>query len=213
MMGSNNGGNDEKPEHQVTLDDYYIGETEVTQELWFAVMGTTIQEQLEKETYDFGLAGVGDEFPMYYINYYECVEFVDKLNELLKDELPHGRKFRIPTEAEWEYAARGGKKKKRYEYSGSDVVEEVAVRDGGFSPVKEKKCNKLDIYDMSGSVYEWCSDYYESSYYSNSPEINPKGPGYQGSSMRVLRNGRGVHKRSHEMSNVRNYFYGLRLAL
>ena len=221
-MGSNDGGNDEKPIHQVTLDSYCIGQTEVTQALWQAVMGTTIYDQVKKGTASKILKGTGDNNPMYYISYNDCLDFVNKLNILLEDQLPQGRKFRLPTEAEWEYAARGGNKSKGYKYSGSNSISTVAWYDGNSGgethPVKQKAGNELGLYDMSGNVWEWCSDWYGGNYYSSSPQNNPKGPG--SGEYRVLRAGSwcsdGQYCRSASRGitppGCRDYYYGLRLA-
>ena len=116
-----------QPVHNVTLDDYYIGETEVTQELWEAVMGTTIEQQRQKAEEDRGahcvLYGQGATYPMYWISWEECQEFIAKLNRLT------GKEFRLPTEAEWEYAARGGNKSRGYKYACSNTIGEVAWYD------------------------------------------------------------------------------------
>ena len=116
----------------------------------------------------------------------DCQEFIKKLNQLT------GLKFRLPTEAEWEYAARGGKKSKGYKYSGSNNLGDVAwytstTNDTGTRPVGTKAPNELGIYDMSGNVWEWSSDWYSSSYYSSSPSTNPTGP--SSGSNRVYRGG------------------------
>ena len=174
---------EEQPVHSVTLDDYYIGETEVTQELWEAVMGTTIEQQRQKavEYYgvDWDLYGQGSTYPMYYISWEECQEFIAKLNQLT------GKDFRLPTEAEWEYAARGGNKSQGYKYAGSNTIDEVAWYDAtaydvgatpayDTHPVGTKSPNELGLYDMSGNVYEWCSDW--DGEYSSSSQTNPTGP-------------------------------------
>ena len=172
-----------KPTHQVTLSDYYIGETEVTQELWQAVMGTTIQEQAKKGTYDTSLDGVGNSYPMYYISWDDCQTFITKLNQLT------GKNFRLPTEAEWEYAARGGQKSRGYKYAGSNILSDVAwYMDNSGSeshPVKQKQANELGLYDMSGNVYEWCQDWYGN--YGSAAQTNPTGP--SSGSFRVFRGG------------------------
>ena len=166
--------NDEYPVHSVTLSDYCIGETEVTQELWQAVMGSN-------PSYFKG----NNQRPVESVSWEECQEFIKELNRLT------GRSFRLPTEAEWEYAARGGKhgEKHAYKYSGSNNVDEVAWYDGNSGgkphPVKAKKANELGLYDMSGNVYEWCNDWYGD--YQSSPQINPKGPAT--GELRVLRGG------------------------
>ena len=209
-MGSNDGFSNEKPIHQVTLDDYYIGETEVTQALWQAVMGSN-------PSYFKGTSNPVEE-----VNYKDCIRFIKKLNKLLKDQLPQGRKFRLPTEAEWEFAARGGNKSKGCKYSGSNSISTVVWYDGNSGskthPVKQKASNELGLYDMCGNVYEWCSDWYGYYYYSFSPQNNPKGPG--SGSYRVLRGGswinneqrcRSANRISHD-PGYRYYCYGLRLA-
>lgn len=185
----------EQPVHSVTLSDYYIGETEVTQELWEAVMGTTIEQQRQEveEYYGFDcdLYGQGSTYPMYYISWEECQEFIAKLNQLT------GKRFCLPTEAEWEYAARGGNKSRGYKYAGSNTIGEVAwYRDNAYDvgygspaygthPVGTKSPNELGLYDMSGNVWEWCSDRYGE--YSSSSQTNPTGP--TSGSYRVPRGG------------------------
>lgn len=204
-MGSNDGESDEKPVHQVTLDSYSIGQTEVTQALWQAIMGSN-------PSYFKGTSN-----PVECVSYNDCVDFINKLNILLKDKLPQGRKFRLPTEAEWEYAARGGSKSKGCKYSGSNSISNVAWSSSKTHPVKQKTGNELGLYDMSGNVYEWSSDWYGS--YSSSPQNNPKGPGC--GSNRVLRGGGwGCHEqfcrsayRNSSSPGHRFHSIGLRLAL
>ena len=150
----------EKPVHQVTLtNDYYMGKYEVTQSLWQAVMGSN--PSFFK----------GDDRPVECVSWEDCQEFISKLNGLT------GKKFRLPTEAEWEYAARGGKKSKRYQYSGSSKISDVAWYEGNSSnkthPVGTKQANELGIYDMTGNVCEWCQDWQGS--YVSSSQTNPAG--------------------------------------
>ena len=207
--------NDEKPAHEVTLSSYMIGETEVTQELWEAVMGKSLSQiasENGKETY-----GVGANYPMYYISWNDCQEFITKLNNLT------GKNFRLPTEAEWEYAARGGNKSQGYKYSGSNTIDDVAWYDtnsaGTTHPVASKAPNELGLYDMSGSVLEWCSDWYSSTYYSSSSQNNPTGPA--SGSYRVFRGGSWDYHAGYCRVSFRDYssptkrftFLGLRLAL
>ena len=174
-----------KPVHQVTLSDYYIGKYEVTQGLWEKVMGTTLEEQRDKGNKDWPLYGQGSDYPMYYINWEEAQAFVEKLSELT------GRHYVLPTEAQWEYAARGGVKSKGYKYSGSNTLSDVAwYRENSeekksASPVGSKSPNELGIYDMSGNVYECCSDWYGS--YNNESQIDPTGP--VNGAVRVYRGG------------------------
>ena len=194
---------DEKPVHSVTLSDYYIGETEVTQELWKAVMGSNPSYFK------------GSQKPVEQVSWNDCKEFITKLNKLT------GKNFRLPTEAEWEYAARGGNKSKGYKYSGSNTIGNVAwYTDNSSSKthdVKTKTPNELGIYDMSGNVYEWCEDWYGN--YSSGSQTNPTGPST--GSYRVLRGGSWLNNAkicrvSYRNSNYpdnRNNFNGFRLAL
>lgn len=172
QMGSDDGYEWEKPVHQVTLSDYYIGETEVTQELWNAVMGSN-------PSYYTG----NMQRPVEMVSWIDCQTFISKLNQLT------GETFRLPTEAQWEYAARGGNKSKGYTYSGSNVIDDVAWYDDNSGemtyPVKTKVPNELGIYDMSGNVWEWCSDWYGS--YSSAAQTDPTGPST--GSARVMRGG------------------------
>ena len=205
--------NDEKPAHSVTLDDYMIGETEVTQELWEAVMGSTPSYN-GAWTNEYG---IGNNYPAYCVSWDECKEFIKKLNA------ETGQHFRLPTEAEWEFAARGGNKSGHYKYSGSNEVGDVAWYYGNSGskthPVRTKKANELGIYDMSGNVWEWCEDLYVNYYYLNSPQTNPKGP--DKGSFRVNRGGSWVRSaRFCRVSNRcgstpggRNSDLGFRLAL
>ena len=151
---------DEKPVHQVTLtNDYYIGKYEVTQALWQAVMGNNPSNFK------------GDNLPVEYISWDDCQEFISKLSSIT------GKTFRLPTEAEWEYAARGGKKSRGYQYSGSNNISDVAwykYNSGSKThAVGSKQANELGIYDMSGNVWEWCQDWKSS--YSGSSQVNPTG--------------------------------------
>lgn len=161
----------EKPAHQVTLTSFYIGETEVTQELWQAVTNNNPSKY------------PGSNLPVEKVSWDDCQEFIRRLNAQT------GQKFRLPTEAEWEYAARGGNKSKGYKYSGSNNINDVAWYADNSShkthAVKTKASNELGIYDMSGNVWEWCNDW-EGSYNSNA-QTNPAGP--TSGSYRVYRGG------------------------
>jgi formylglycine-generating enzyme required for sulfatase activity len=161
----------EKPTHSVTLSDYYIGKYEVTQAQWKEVMGTSPS------------SFVGDKLPVETVSWEDVQDFITKLNA--KTELS----YRLPTEAEWEYAARGGAQSKGYLYSGSNTIGNVAWywdnSDTTTHPVGTKLPNELGIYDMSGNVWEWCSDWYDS--YSSSAQTNPTGA--SSGSYRVLRGG------------------------
>ena len=215
----------EYPVHRVTLSDYYIGKYEVTQELWEAVMGSNPSHFK------------GAQNPVEYVSWNDCQEFVSRLNSLT------GRTFRLPTEAEWEYAARGGNKSRHYKYSGSDNIDDVAWywKNSGDSylqgtdsdwdlyiieinnnncrthAVGTKTANELGIYDMSGNVLEHCSDWYGD--YSAGAQTNPQGP--SSGSARVLRGGSWfyygrncrVSNRHGNDPNFSSYISGLRLVL
>ena len=155
---------DALPLHEVTLDTYYVGRTEVTQQLWTAVMG--YNNSYFKGKYR----------PVETIDYDEVQAFIIKLNKLT------GINFRLLTEAEWEYAARGGNKSKGYIYSGSNDLDEVGwtVYNNVINAthnVANKAPNELGIYDMTGNVWEWCSDY--NGAYTSEPQKNPTGPTWQ----------------------------------
>ncbi|MDD7233414.1 MAG: bifunctional serine/threonine-protein kinase/formylglycine-generating enzyme family protein [Bacteroidales bacterium] len=165
-----NPDDNEKPTHQVTLSSFYIGETEVTQALWKAVM-------------DSNPSGLeGDDLPVEYVSWNDCQTFISKLNALT------GKNFRLPTEAEWEFAARGGNQSRHTQYSGSSRIDDVAWYNGignKTHPVKTKQPNELGIYDMTGNADEWCQDWYGD--YSSYAQTNPTGAG--SGSKRVVRGG------------------------
>lgn len=123
---------------------------------------------------------MGKKHPVDSVSWYDCQEFIKKLNALT------GKQFRLPTEAEWEYAARGGNKSLHTQYSGSDDIDSVAWYDGKTHLVAKKSPNELGLYDMSGNVWEWCNDRYEGDYYAKSPSVDPQGPS---AGFRVLRGG------------------------
>ena len=193
----------EKPVHSVTLSSFYIGKTEVTQALWKAVMGSNPSEFK------------GDNRPVESVSWDDCQEFIRKLNDLT------GQNFRLPTEAEWEFACRGGNNSRGYKYSGNNYIDNVAWYDGNSGnkthPVATKSPNELGIYDMSGNVWEWCADWYGK--YSSGAQTNPKGP-YDGS-LRVCRGGSWFYDAWFCRSSIRYFNYptlrgdylGLRLAL
>jgi formylglycine-generating enzyme required for sulfatase activity len=200
-----------------------VGKFQVTQQLWTKVMGTTLTQQRNLLDSTLTIYGEGDFYPMYYINYNECIAFCEKLNQLLSKHLPEGYKFSLPSEAQWEYAARGGKKSKGYIYSGSDNIGKVAwYEDNSKDEVREvstKKKNELGIYDMSGNVWEWCKDWFDGEYYDYSISTNPTGPvyGYQralrGGSWRSIPQGCRVSCRYKYSPNERASNCGFRLAL
>ena len=195
----------EKPAHEVTLSSYSIGETEVTQALWLAVMGSNPSRFTGDLTR-----------PVECVSWNDCQAFIIKLNQLT------GKTFRLPTEAEWEIAARGGNESMGYKYAGGNDINEVAWYRGNSSskthPVATKAPNELGLYDMSGNVFEWCSDWYDS-YTDADGQTNPQGP--SSGSNRVSRSGnwdttadycRVSFRLSRSPSSL-NHSLGLRLAL
>ena len=199
--------NYEKPAHQVTLSSYSIGQTEVTQALWLAVMGSNPS--------DF----TGDlQRPVEKVSWYDCQEFITQLNALT------GQSFRLPTEAEWEYAARGGNKSQGNKYAGSSNIDEVcwyADNSNATShPVATKSPNELGLYDMSGNVYELCQDWwYEDYSYISGEQINPTGPTsgtkrvMRGGSHRMDSNRCRVSRRGYATPTNSGNYVGLRLAM
>lgn len=194
----------EKPTHQVTITkDYYIGKYEVTQALWQTVMGSNPSKYK------------GDNLPVEKVSWKDCQKFISKLNNIT------GKTFRLPTEAEWEYAARGGNKSMGHQYSGSYNLSDVAwykdKSEKGTHAVGSKQANELGIYDMTGNVLEWCQDLYGS--YSSSSQVNPTGA--TSGSHRVLRGGSWFNKarfcrlswRGRIIPSIRSSNLGLRLVL
>jgi len=208
--------------HQVTLSSFYIGKYEITQAQWGEVMGTTFRQQCDKASEkhwgsldEAKIMGEGDNYPMYHVSWDDAQEFISKLNAIT------GKNYRLPTEAEWEYAARGGIKSQGYKYSGSNNLKEVMgySKSWDILPIGSKLPNELGIHDMSGSVCEWCNDWYDK--YPSLPQRDPMGP--SSGSSRVFRDsfswgGGGNSKfylttnRSKSSSNNRISIIGFRLA-
>lgn len=190
------------PCHKVSLSDYWIGETQVTQQLWSAIMNNNPSKF------------INDQFPVIGTSWYSCQIFISKIIELT------GVNFRLPTEAEWEYAARGGKKSLGFRYSGSNNPEDVAwfsQEKSNLHQVKMKKPNELGLYDMSGNGDEWCSDWV--GHYTRTSQYNPKGP--LNGKHKIARGGDWVSSAKYCQCSFRstgcpphiNYLYhGLRLA-
>lgn len=220
------------PAHEVTLSTYSIGQTEVTQELWVAVMGSNPSYFNEygnadvHSNHDSWDAGINLQRPVDFVNYGDCLAFCAKLNEMT------GLNFRIPTEAEWEFAARGGNLTHGYEYAGSDSINDVAWwketipsstlwTDGwGTQTVATKAPNELGIYDMSGNVEEWCYDWFAAYSSTAEPLTNPTGPAT--GTQRAKRGGTCTNKYAYSLivyyrqpqnPDARGNTRGLRLAL
>ena len=169
MGGTEEQGTDvtssETPTHQVTLTkDFSIGQTEVTQALWAAVMGSNPSYFTPANTYELNL-----QRPVEQVSWNDCQAFIAKLNELT------GKQFRLPTEAEWEYAARGGSLSQGFKYAGSNNIDDVAWYSVNSSSIPQtvgtKAPNELGLYDMSGNVYEWVEDWYAG--YSEDDQVDP----------------------------------------
>lgn len=180
---------------------YYIGQTQVTQGLWKAVMG---EENLKGDK-------EGDNYPVYSVSWYDCIDFIIKLNEL------SGYQFRLPTEAEWEFAASGGERTHNFPYTVYEYAWFRKNANGKIHPVAKLRPNELNIYDMSGNVFEWCQDWYGADY--NASNLNSSGP--RSGVGRVLRGGCcvsdavdcGVPSRSCGLPYLRCDVFGLRIAL
>jgi formylglycine-generating enzyme required for sulfatase activity len=201
------GGIDEKPVHQVCLDDFYIGKFEVTQKQWEAVMGNN-PSHFKK----------GENYPVENVSWDDTQEFTRKLSRMT------GLKWRLPTEAEWEFAARNGGKKLKFagtcdERSLNDYAWHHAGSDDMTHPVGAKKPNGLGIYDMSGNVWEWVQDRYDRDYYRQSPHKNPKGDPFglnrilKGGSTRTETGFLRASYRDYVAPDTRGACFGLRLAL
>lgn len=231
MMGSNE-NNGENPIHEVTLKSFYIGKYPITvEEFEKFIIATGYQTDAEKEGYDV----LTDKWEMRDgINWSYNVQGKKRENEEKNHPVIHiswndadayakWAGGRLPTEAEWEFAARGGNKSKGYKYSGSDNIDDVAWywNNSGKTthPVGTKKPNELGIYDMSGNVSEWCNDWYDNEYYNNSPSKNPKGP--ESETFRVLRGGSWADldsncrstERHHYLPGEKENYFGARIVM
>lgn len=194
---------DEKPAHQVTVSSFSIGKYEVTQEEWKAVMGSNPS--------DFK----GAKRPVENVSWNDCLLFISKWNSMT------GKRFRMLTEAEWEFAARGGNKSKGYKYAGSHTLDDVAWYNSNSSrsthDVGLLAPNELGLYDVSGNVLEWCSDWKD--FYGSEPQTNPSGPAsgsdrvYRGGSWGGSARSCRVSSRYSTAPDYRDYSFGLRLAL
>ena len=217
QMGSaDSGPNDEKPVHTVRLSHgFWMGACEVTQAQWRALMKTDPSQYK------------GDELPVEMVSWYEVAEFCRKLTDREREagRSPEGYVYRLPTEAEWEYAARGGMRSRGFKYPGSDDPNEVAWHWPGSSDethdVGTKRPNELGLYDMAGNVWEWCLDWYAPDYYSRSPKADPANRDYGEKKYRVCRGGSWglypIHCRSANRGGGtptgRFYSYGFRVVL
>ena len=237
QMGSDNGDYNEKPVHTVTASSFYMGKYEVTQREWYDVMGTTVRQQRDKVNSSWPISGEGDNYPMKYVSWYEAIEYCNRRSQ--REGLTpaytiggsgnsrtatwnrNANGYRLPTEAEWEYAAKGGNGSPgNYTYSGSNNADEVAWynNNGGSTSkvVGTKKPNGLGLYDMSGNVHEWCWDWWGN--YSSSAQTDPTGASPE-SGRRVLRGGGSSNSAKDVRSAYRTYVppydgggFGFRLA-
>jgi formylglycine-generating enzyme required for sulfatase activity len=214
QMGSNE-NDDEKPIHSVTLNGFSMSKYEVTQKQWYDIMGTTVEQQRDKANPSWDLAGVGDNYPIYYVSWEDIQDFLRKLNAQT------GKRYRLPTEAEWEYAAQGGQ---NYKYAGSDNLGSVAwYSDNSGSkthPVGQKSPNGYGLYDMSGNLWEWCEDVWHDNY-NGTPTDGSAGTSGGNSALRVLRGGSWINGagdcrsayRYADTPDYRDFNFGFRIAL
>jgi len=168
-MGRSNGSPDEKPVHEVYLNSFYMGQYEVTV-LEYKKFCTETNYLMPDKNIEWK-----DEHPITFIDWYDANAYCKWLSQKT------GKKFRLPTEAEWEYAARGGNKSGNFFYAGSDNINDVGwyktnSAGAAHSSVGNLSPNELNLYDISGNVWEWCYDWYSDNYYEHSPKNNPNGP-------------------------------------
>ena len=215
MMGANESQDvfdrDEKPVHKVDVKDFYIGAYEVTQQLWEVVMGTSISQQRDKANKAWPLRGEGDFYPMYYVSYDEVQSFISRLNRLT------GKTFALPTEAQWEYAAKGGAKGTSYKFSGDTSVARVAWFMGNSKKtthlVGQKAANELGLYDMSGNVWEWCNDWYSIDAYKGKKTGVEEYRVLRGGFIMIDENSCRVSNRGYLSPSLRNSYTGFRVVL
>ncbi|HUU49733.1 MAG TPA: formylglycine-generating enzyme family protein [Nitrospinota bacterium] len=201
------GDSDERPVHTVCLDDFYMGKYEVTQGQWEILMDSNPS-----------YFKLGDDYPVDNVSWNDALEFIKKLNHKT------GKAYRLPREAQWEYAARSrGKRDKWPGTSSESELEEYVWYDKNSGerthPVGQKRPNNLGLYDMGGNVWEWCFDWYHKDYYSKSPKKNPEGldkglfKGLRGGSMMFKSHfARASARTGFIPSSPHNYFFGFRLA-
>jgi formylglycine-generating enzyme required for sulfatase activity len=202
------GRSDQRPVHEACVNDFYLGKYEVTQGQWKTVMGNNPSH----------FKGCGDDCPVESVSWYDVQEFISRLKQR------SGKRYRLPTEAEWEYAARNGGKREKWAGTSSERdLGDYAWYDKNSGdqthPVGQKKSNGLGLYDMAGNVWEWCEDWYAGLYYERSPKDNPGGPG--SGRLKVLRGGSwdnyaGYSRAAYRFAldpALRYYGYGFRLVL
>ncbi|MBA7534421.1 Formylglycine-generating enzyme [subsurface metagenome] len=223
-MGSTSGQDWEKPVHSVAVSSFHIGKYEVTQKEWREVMGNGVRQQRDKANPDWPLSGEGDNNPMYYVSWNEAVEYCNALSR--KEGLTpcysgsgnsircnfNANGYRLPTEAEWEYAAMGGNSIRGYTYAGGNSVGSVAWHDSNSGskthPAGQKQANELGLYDMSGNVWEWCWNWYGK--YSSGSRTDPTGP--SSGSYRIDRGGSwNYYSRYCRSANRYDYFPSYRI--
>jgi len=205
----------ESPLHSVEVSSYSISKCPITQKQWQIIMGTTVGQLRDKANKNWSIVGEGDNYPIYYVSWEEAQEFIHRLNRAT------GKLYRFPTEAEWEFAARGGNNGQGFKYSGSNNLDNVAWYENNSEycthPIGIKQPNELGIYDMSGNVWEWCNDWYGA--YPSLAQYNPIGA--SSGTNRVFRGGGWGDKiedcrvsyRNNCLPSSRYSFLGFRVAL